>query len=210
MVAILLHEFRGRCPCLLRQPRAAASEDSRGPPDFKQAVEIMNFIYISFDVCVLSQIPDHVWHLGHKVQYLEKGWCCAEAVTAEMAGRLRVCSQEMIREIQEEVRLLSANGLRLPDCLFGFPAYPLEVLQKDQTDLLTTFRKTQQLRGKVFTKGRCDLEQVARIVETSLPALRRSSGNKRHGPRVARAPRSHQDRLGPHRLVPEEFHISER
>ena len=177
---------------------------------FQRAVEIMNFIYISFDVCVLSQIPDHVWHLGHKVQYLEKGWCCAEAVTAEMAGRLRVCSQEMIREIQEEVRLLSANGLRLPDCLFGFPAYPLEVLQKDQTDLLMTFRKTQQLRGKVFTKGRCDLEQVARIVETSLPALRRSSGNKRHGPRVARAPRSHQDRLGPHRLVPEEFHISER
>ena len=36
-------------------------------------------------------------------------------------------------------------------------------------------------------------------------ALRRSSGNKRRGSRVARAPRSSQDSLGPNRLVPENF-----
>lgn len=128
---------------------------------------MMNFVYNSFDVCVLSDIPENVRHFGRRVGYLEKGWCWAEAMTADLGNKLSVLSAEVIDQLKEEKQQLQANNCLLPDGLYGHPSYTNEALQPNQEQMLMQFRERQVIPGKVFTKGRGDLEHVARVLRVN-------------------------------------------
>merc|ERR1712160_145195 len=108
---------------LYQIPRTLQQNDS-----FQQALGIINFLYFSFDVLVITEIPLSVKHHGHYLDYMAKGWCWAEASIANIGGSLMKLSQS----VQEVLAKEQATRLRyfssLSEALHGYPRYPEDLL----------------------------------------------------------------------------------
>merc|ERR1712087_569206 len=73
--------------------------------EFKQALDLMHFLYYAFDVFVIADIPANVQHHGFYLSYLDKGWCWAEASIASLGNKLHRFSEDIVEKLDEEERL---------------------------------------------------------------------------------------------------------
>lgn len=144
---------------LPQAPRAPQEE-----ADFKQALGLMNFLFYSFDVLVITEIPADAPSFGTsgvRLAFFDKGWCWAEGCIARLGGQLDQFSQPALRELERETRSLTTP---FSESLLGEPNYPEELLQSGKECQLLDFRKTQSVKGKLFTNGKHDAPQVAKIL----------------------------------------------
>lgn len=144
---------------LAQMPRTKQEE-----ANFKRALKLMNFLYFSFDVLVIPDIPASVKFHGKHVTYLEKGWCSAEVTIAMLGGQLQRFSPVIMAQLDEEMELWDQHGMSLADSLLGLPPYPAELMLRGREQSLMAFRRMQRVKGKVFTNGKFDADRVSRML----------------------------------------------
>lgn len=134
---------------------------------FNKALGMMNFMYHSFEVLVIPEIPPSVKYFGHPLAYMDKGWCWAEAEIASIGLQLRCSSEDEITVKLDQDRLFRKSyGISCREALLGVPRYPEELMQEGRELDLISFRKAQEIQGKIFTNGKFDFDRVASILLT--------------------------------------------
>lgn len=73
---------------------------------FKRALGDMPLLYAKFDVLVVDWVPSD----GETKEYLDRGWCWMEAVTAKKGHHLLPLSPDMNDIVAEQLRDLEENG----------------------------------------------------------------------------------------------------
>jgi len=131
---------------------------------FKHALVFMNFLYSSFRVLVVDEIPESCQIHGYHVPYMDKGWCWAEVQIAGLSGRLEEFSPGIINQVARQRTELDSFGISIGNALHGHPSVPDDYLQSGRESELMTFRESQTIQGKVFTNGKNDLSRVSRIL----------------------------------------------
>lgn len=145
---------------LYQKPRSSAQDRS-----FQRACDLMSNLYSHFDVLVIPEIPGNVTYFDRNVGFFEKGWCWFEVVAADLGNKLRISPgilDELALErakIEEMKRRTKGN---LSSSLWGWPPYPPDLLARSRQKELLAFRDTQEIRGKVFTCGKADLDRVSK------------------------------------------------
>lgn len=168
----------------LHQPPRSIEQDDA----FRKALAVMNFLYYSFDVLVIRDLPGDVPEFGLygiHVSFLDRGWCWAEASIAFLGSQLQRFSEEIIEELATDQRKQKHRGTALlshhtnhlskvstknwqpvswSDSLLGVPNYPPELMQRGKECELLAFRNEQIVQGKIFTNGKHDVPRVAKIL----------------------------------------------
>lgn len=134
--------------------------------DFKQALGFMHFLYHSFNVLAITEIPDSHQQDEPRLAYLDRGWCWAEAEVASIGNKLGFYSRGLIKELAKETQQRTSCGISRREALWGVPGYPPELMKRGNEHLLIEFRNNQVIKGKIFSNGRFDADQVARILVT--------------------------------------------
>jgi len=144
---------------LYQAPRTPEEEK-----DFKQGLGLINFLYYSFDVLVIPEIPKRVEYHGVYLEYLDKGWCWAESSIAFIGGKLWPLSPDLMQKLAIEKQMREDHFMSLSDALLGQDKYPPELMQRGHERELMQFRKGQDIPGKIFTNGKFDSDRVASIL----------------------------------------------
>lgn len=140
--------------------------DNEEEKQFKKSLALMNFLYHAFDVLVITEIPEGVHHCGRHVNYMDKGWCWAEASIARMGRKLGLISDDIREQLDKDEEIRKKNNMSLSDALVGLEKYPPELMQFGNEADLFIFRETQTIQGKIFTNGKFDSDRVGRILAT--------------------------------------------
>jgi len=125
---------------------------------------LMDFLYYSFDVLIIQDIPEHVTYRGVHLHYLDKGWCWAESSIARLCGKLVNLSPAILEDLDQEEKERSKHTMSLIEALRGYETYPTHLLAHGCAASLLVFREMQSVKGKVFTNGKHDADTVSQIL----------------------------------------------
>merc|ERR1712194_400682 len=105
----------------------------------KRALGWIQFLYFSFDVLVITDIPPEVQGEGLCVSYMERGWCWAEASIARIGNRLHRLSPSVCAILDEDESVRRAFNMSLSEALCGHEKYPPELLHPSKAEELLCF-----------------------------------------------------------------------